>query len=127
MAWLLGVKYNDCAYIGNLLGTRLILNEFVAFINLGTIKANIDPRSFIIATYALCGFANLSSVAIQVGGIGALAPTLLLYFLAAIPLFLLIDQVASPLGFYRLVWHPPLVRLALFACVFSGLVLFTAH
>ena len=75
MAWLLGVKYNDCAAIGNLLGTRLILNEFVAFINLGTIKANIDPRSFIIATYALCGFANLSSVAIQVGGIGALAPT----------------------------------------------------
>src|SRR3984957_306022 len=75
IAWLLGVKYNDCASIGNLLGTRLILNEFVAFINLGTIKANIDPRSFIIAPYALCGFANLSSVAIQVGGIGALAPS----------------------------------------------------
>jgi CNT family concentrative nucleoside transporter len=75
MAWLLGVKYNDCASIGNLLGTRLILNEFVAFINLGTIRASIDPRSFIIATYALCGFANLSSVAIQVGGIGALAPS----------------------------------------------------
>jgi CNT family concentrative nucleoside transporter len=75
MAWLLGVKYNDCASIGNLLGTRLILNEFVAFINLGTIRDAIDPRSFIIATYALCGFANLSSVAIQVGGIGALAPS----------------------------------------------------
>src|ERR1700729_2781450 len=75
MAWLLGVKYHDCASIGNLLGTRLILNEFVAFINLGAIKANLDPRSFIIATYALCGFANLSSVAIQVGGIGALAPS----------------------------------------------------
>jgi hypothetical protein len=58
---------------------------------------------------------------------GALAPTLLPYFLAAIPLFLVIDRIASPLGFYRLVWHPPLVRLALFACVFSGLVLFTAH
>ena len=58
---------------------------------------------------------------------GALAPTLLLYFLAAIPLFLMIDRLASPLGFYRLVWHPPLVRLALFACVFSGLVLFTAY
>lgn len=75
VAWLLGVKYNDCASIGNLLGTRLILNEFVAFIDLGAIRSNIDPRSFVIATYALCGFANLSSVAIQVGGIGALAPT----------------------------------------------------
>jgi concentrative nucleoside transporter, CNT family len=75
MAWLLGVKYHDCASIGNLLGTRLILNEFVAFINLGTIRDSLDPRSFIIATYALCGFANLSSVAIQVGGIGALAPS----------------------------------------------------
>jgi CNT family concentrative nucleoside transporter len=75
VAWLLGVKYNDCATIGNLLGTRLILNEFVAFIDLGAIRDKLDPRSFVIATYALCGFANLSSVAIQVGGIGALAPT----------------------------------------------------
>ena len=56
---------------------------------------------------------------------GALAPTLLLYFLAAILLFLMIDRIASPLGFYRLVWHPPLVRLALFVCLFSGLVLLT--
>ena len=58
---------------------------------------------------------------------GALAPTLLLYFLAAIPLFLMIDRLAAPLGFYRLVWHPPLVRLALFACLFSGLVLLTGY
>jgi hypothetical protein len=58
---------------------------------------------------------------------GALAPSLLLYFLAAVPVFLMIDRLASPLGFYRLVWHPPLVRLALFACVFSGLVLFAAY
>lgn len=57
---------------------------------------------------------------------GALVPSLLLYFLAAIPLFLMIDRLAAPLGFYRLVWHPPLVRLALFACVFSGLVLLTS-
>jgi hypothetical protein len=63
----------------------------------------------------------------EIGLFGALAPTLLLYFLAAIPLFLAIDRLASPLGLYRLVWHPPLVRLALFACVFSGLVLSTAH
>src|SRR5580692_7875658 len=75
IAWLLGVKYNDCATVGNLLGTRLVLNEFVAFVDLGKIGSTLDQRSFVIATYALCGFANLSSVAIQVGGIGALAPT----------------------------------------------------
>ncbi len=75
VAWLLGVKYHDCATVGNLLGERLILNEFVAYVDLGKIKATLDPRSFVIATYALCGFANLSSVAIQVGGIGALAPS----------------------------------------------------
>ena len=56
---------------------------------------------------------------------GGLAPSLLLYFLAAIVLFLVIDQILSPIGFYRLVWHPPLVRLALFVCLFSGLVLCT--
>ncbi len=75
VAWLLGVKYNDCASIGTLLGTRLVLNEFIAFQALGPMKAQLDPRSFVIATYALCGFANLSSIAIQIGGIGALAPT----------------------------------------------------
>ncbi len=75
VAWLLGVKYEDCATIGNLLGTRVILNEFVAFVDLGKVKATLDPKSFTIATYALCGFANLSSIAIQIGGIGALAPT----------------------------------------------------
>jgi concentrative nucleoside transporter, CNT family len=75
VAWLLGVKWNDCATVGNLLGTRLILNEFVAYVDLGKIGNTLDPRSFVISTYALCGFANLSSVAIQVGGIGALAPS----------------------------------------------------
>jgi CNT family concentrative nucleoside transporter len=75
VAWLLGVKYNDCATVGNLLGERLILNEFVAFVDLGRLGNALDPRSKTIATYALCGFANLSSVAIQVGGIGALAPS----------------------------------------------------
>jgi len=75
VAWLLGVKYNDCASIGNLLGTRLVLNEFIAFQQLGPMKDHMDPRSFTIATYALCGFANFSSIAIQIGGIGALAPT----------------------------------------------------
>src|SRR5579864_5013680 len=75
IAWLLGVKFDDCRSIGNLLGTRMVLNEFIAFQQLGPMKPHLDPRSFTIATYALCGFANLSSVAIQIGGIGALAPT----------------------------------------------------
>jgi hypothetical protein len=57
---------------------------------------------------------------------GAGVPSLLLYFVAAVVLFLLLDQVAKSLGFYRLVWHPPLVRLALFVCLFSSLVLFTS-
>ncbi|MFL6447841.1 MAG: NupC/NupG family nucleoside CNT transporter [Bryobacteraceae bacterium] len=75
IAWLLGVEWNDCATVGNLLGTRMVLNEFVAFLDLGKVKAALDPRSFVIATFALCGFANLSSIAIQIGGIGGLAPS----------------------------------------------------
>ena len=62
----------------------------------------------------------------EISVFGALMPSLLLYFLMAIPLFLVIDRLVSPLGLYRLVWHPPLVRLALFVCVFSALVLSTA-
>jgi CNT family concentrative nucleoside transporter len=75
IAWLLGVSWKDAPAIGNLLGERLVLNEFIAFKDLGPLKPTLDPRSFVIATYALCGFANLSSIAIQIGGIGALAPT----------------------------------------------------
>ena len=75
IAWLLGVSWHDCATVGKLLGTRMILNEFVAFVDLGKVKAMLDARSFVIATFALCGFANLSSIAIQIGGIGALAPS----------------------------------------------------
>jgi CNT family concentrative nucleoside transporter len=74
IAWLMGVTWKDATAIGNLLGTRLVLNEFVAFLELAPIKAQLDPKSFTIATYALCGFANFSSIAIQIGGIGALAP-----------------------------------------------------
>lgn len=74
VAWALGVSWNDCAAVGHLLGTRMILNEFVAFVDLGKMRAMLQPRSFVIATFALCGFANLSSIAIQIGGIGALAP-----------------------------------------------------
>ncbi len=75
VAWSLGVPWRDAATIGNLLGTRMVLNEFIAFSQLGTLKDSLDPRSFTIATYALCGFANFSSIGIQIGGIGALAPT----------------------------------------------------
>jgi concentrative nucleoside transporter, CNT family len=75
VAWLLGVSWNDCASIGQLLGERLVTNEFIAFIDLGKIREHLTPKSFTIATYALCGFANFSSIAIQVGGIGALAPS----------------------------------------------------
>src|ERR1700686_179445 len=75
VAWLMGVTWKDSTAIGNLLGTRLVLNEFVAFLELAPLKAQLDPRSFTIATYALCGFANFSSIAIQIGGIGALAPS----------------------------------------------------
>jgi concentrative nucleoside transporter, CNT family len=75
VAWIMGVAWKDCAAVGNLLGTRLVTNEFVAFVDLGKIKGTLDPKSFVIATYALCGFANFSSIAIQIGGIGGLAPS----------------------------------------------------
>jgi len=75
IAWLLGVDWNDCATVGNLLGTRMVLNEFVAFVDLGQVGSTLSRHSFVIATFALCGFANLSSIAIQIGGIGALAPS----------------------------------------------------
>jgi CNT family concentrative nucleoside transporter len=74
IAWVIGVPWHDCPFIGTLLGTRMALNELVAFSMLGPQKAALDPRSFTIATFALCGFANLSSIGIQIGGIGALAP-----------------------------------------------------
>jgi CNT family concentrative nucleoside transporter len=74
VAWVIGIPWRDCAAVGNLLGTRMALNELVAFSLLGPQKATLDPRSFTIATFALCGFANLSSIGIQIGGIGALAP-----------------------------------------------------
>jgi CNT family concentrative nucleoside transporter len=75
IAWAMGVPWHDAPVIGNLLGTRMALNEFVAYSQLGPLKASLDPRSFTIATFALCGFANFSSIGIQIGGIGALAPT----------------------------------------------------
>ena len=75
IAWAMGVPWHDSGTIGGLLGTRAVLNEFVAFSELGPLKPLLDPRSFTIASFALAGFANFSSVGIQIGGIGALAPT----------------------------------------------------
>jgi CNT family concentrative nucleoside transporter len=74
IAWAMGVPWADAPIVGNLLGTRMALNEFVAYSQLGPLKETLDPRSFTIATFALCGFANFSSIGIQIGGIGALAP-----------------------------------------------------
>jgi CNT family concentrative nucleoside transporter len=86
VAWAMGVSWKDSQIIGNLLGTRMVLNEFVAYSELGKyagqtalhaagpLFGQIDPKSFTIATFALCGFANFSSIGIQIGGIGALAP-----------------------------------------------------
>jgi CNT family concentrative nucleoside transporter len=86
VAWSMGVPWKDSQIIGNLLGTRMVLNEFVAYAQLGQYASAtavnaagplfgaIDPKSFTIATFALCGFANFSSIGIQIGGIGALAP-----------------------------------------------------
>jgi CNT family concentrative nucleoside transporter len=77
IAWAMGVSWKDAPLVGDLLGTRMVLNEFVAFAKLGEagVGSSLDPRSFVIVTYALCGFANFSSIAIQVGGIGSLAPS----------------------------------------------------
>jgi CNT family concentrative nucleoside transporter len=75
VAWLIGIPWKDATHIGSLLGIRMVGNELIAYGELGKLQAQIDPRSFTIATYALCGFANLSSIGIQIGGIGALAPS----------------------------------------------------
>ena len=74
VAWLIGVPWHDCPAIGNLLGMRMALNELLAYVSLGAQKATLSPRSFTIATFALCGFANLGSIGMQIGGIGALVP-----------------------------------------------------
>lgn len=74
IAWAMGVSWRDSGTVGSLLGTRMVLNEFIAYAQLGPMKGQLDPRSFTIASFALAGFANFSSVGIQLGGIGALAP-----------------------------------------------------
>jgi CNT family concentrative nucleoside transporter len=70
----MGVPAKDCLAVGQVLGERIVLNEFIGYLSLTSPKMVIDKRSFVIATYALCGFANFASIAIQVGGIGSLVP-----------------------------------------------------
>ena len=74
-AWLMGVPWKDCEAVGSVMGERIVINEFVGYLSLSKMSATLDPRSYTLATYALCGFANFSSIAIQIGGIGSLAPT----------------------------------------------------
>jgi CNT family concentrative nucleoside transporter len=74
LALVMGIEMGDVLNVGYLLGTKISLNEFVAFVQLGQWREQLSPRSFTIATYALCGFANFSSIAIQIGGIGGIAP-----------------------------------------------------
>lgn len=75
VAFLMGVPTQDIGAVADLLGTKLVANEFVSFVKLTTEYKDIDPRSYVLATYALTGFANLGSIGIQLGGIGAMAPT----------------------------------------------------
>jgi CNT family concentrative nucleoside transporter len=77
LAWLMGVPWQDATIVGSLLGIKTVVNEFVAYIQFsGTLAdTNLSPRSIVITTYALCGFANFSSIAIQIGGIGGIAPS----------------------------------------------------
>lgn len=73
-AWLMGIPTKDCLAVGSVLGERIVINEFIGYLSLSKMGADLDPRSYTLATYALCGFANFSSIAIQIGGIGSLAP-----------------------------------------------------
>jgi CNT family concentrative nucleoside transporter len=75
VAWMLGVGSADVQQVGSLIGQKLVLNEFVAFGEFGQIKDALTPRSQGIVTFALCGFANLSSIAILLGGLGVMAPS----------------------------------------------------
>ncbi|MBI4064032.1 MAG: NupC/NupG family nucleoside CNT transporter [Elusimicrobia bacterium] len=79
LAWIMGTPWKDCQVIGQLMGEKTVLNEFVAYLHLAQFsQANpgaLDYRSYVIATYALCGFSNFLSIGIQIGGIGAIAPT----------------------------------------------------
>ena len=73
-AFLMGVPWADCVEVGQAFGKRIVFTEFIGYLDLSTLKDTLDPRSFAIGTFAICGFANFASIAIQIGGIGSLAP-----------------------------------------------------
>lgn len=73
-AYVMGVSWSEAHTVGSFMGTKFVINEFVAYTDLAAVKATLSPKALVIASFALCGFANLSSIAIQVGGIGELAP-----------------------------------------------------
>ena len=74
LAWVIGVPWQDAVTVGGLIGEKIVLNEFVAYAHLTEIQGAMSPQAVLISTYALCGFANFSSIAIQIGGIGGIAP-----------------------------------------------------
>ena len=74
LAWIIGIPWSEAVIVGGLIGEKIVINEFVAYLHLGEIKHTLSEHSVLITTYALCGFANFSSIAIQLGGIGGLAP-----------------------------------------------------
>ncbi|HET7843322.1 MAG TPA: nucleoside transporter C-terminal domain-containing protein [Xanthomonadales bacterium] len=74
IAWVIGVPWTDAPTVGGLIGTKIVVNEFVAYADLAKVQGTLTEHGRLIATYALCGFANFSSIAIQIGGIGGLAP-----------------------------------------------------
>jgi CNT family concentrative nucleoside transporter len=74
VAWIMGVPWNDCGRVGQLLGTRMVINEFKAYLDLMKME-DLSPRAYVIAIYAFCGFANFGSIAIQIGGISTIAPS----------------------------------------------------
>jgi len=74
LAWIIGIPWSEAVLVGGLIGEKIVINEFVAYMQLGEIKDTLSTHSVLISTYALCGFANSSSIAIQLGGIGGLAP-----------------------------------------------------
>jgi CNT family concentrative nucleoside transporter len=74
LAWVIGVPWQDAVAVGSLIGEKVVTNEFVAYAHLKEIQDTLSPKALLISTYALCGFANFSSIAIQIGGIGGIAP-----------------------------------------------------
>ena len=74
LAWVIGIPWDHCTLVGSMLGERVVLNELFGYLSLTNSREILDERSFLITSYALCGFANLGSIAVQIGGLSALVP-----------------------------------------------------